>query len=122
MAYNLLNPVSLIVNGDASANIISDVIEIKQQDNVGMQLKWDGTVAGTFDFQVSMDYAEDINGNVTNPGNWITLTLSPPIVAVGAPDDAYVDFNQLSAPYMRVVFTNVAGAGILNCLVVGKAV
>ena len=122
MAYNLLRPIQIVTNGSMATSITGPAIETKQQDNIGFQLNWTGTPTGTFSFQVSMDYAQDIEGNVTNAGNWITLTVSPAITATGAADIAYVDLNQLSAPYARVVYTAVSGSGTLNAFITAKAV
>lgn len=122
MAYNQLKPVHIIDNVSTATSITSGAVEILLQDNIGIQLKWSGTTAGTFAFQISADHLEDAEGNILNAGNWISLTVSPPIVAAGSPDDAYVDFNQLSARYIRIVFTRSGGTGALNAYVIGKAV
>lgn len=122
MAYNLLLPVSVVKNGSMAGSITSAVLEIKEQDNVGIQMVWIGAPVGSFDVQVSMDYFRDINGNVTNPGNWTSIPLLPTVAASGSPDNAYVDLNQLSAPYIRLVYTRVSGAGTLNVLMDGKGV
>lgn len=122
MAYNLLKPVQAVKDEVMSSNITSAVVEIELQDNIGIQMEWTGTAAGTFDVQISANYREDINGNVQNPGTWTSLTLSPTIAAVGSPDTAYIDLNQLSAPYIRVVYTRSSGTGVLNVNIVGKGV
>jgi hypothetical protein len=124
MSYNLLKPVTLFVTGNTSmaGSLTSDVVEIQNQDNIGVQLHWTGTPAGSFAFQVSSDYREDAEGNVQVAGNWVPLTVSPAISASGSGDDAYVDFNQLSALYMRVVYTRSSGSGTLTGIIVGKGV
>lgn len=122
MAYNILYPVQAKIGGDMSANVTSDVVEIRQQDNVGVQLNWTGSPVGTFYFQVSMDYMKDIYNNVVNPGNWVTLTVTPGIAASGTPDSAYVDLNQLSAPYLRVIYVASSGTGSVDILISAKGV
>lgn len=122
MAYNLLKPVAIWTAHSMTVDTTSSIVEIKNQDNIGIQLHWTGTPAGAFDFQISSDYSQDTEGNVQNVGNWISLTLSPAISASGAGDDAYVDLNQMSAQYVRVVYTATSGAGVLTGLVVGKGV
>lgn len=122
MSYNLLNPVHIIIAGDMSGNLTSPAVEVKLQDNIGVQLHWTGTPTGTFSFQVSMDHKEDIEGNIVTAGNWINLTVVPAIIAFGAPDDAYVDLNQLSAAYVRVVYTASGGTGALDAFVNAKGV
>lgn len=112
-----------ITSGDMSAaSITSSISNIQHLDNIGIQLKWTGVPVGTFAIQVSVDYAQDFEGNVTNSGTWTSLSLSPSPVASGAADNAYVDLNQLSAPWLRVVYTKTSGTGTLNGYIVGKMV
>lgn len=122
MSYNLLLPVTMVSSVSMATSITSSVLEIKEQDNVGIQMIWTGTPTGTFSVQVSINYQRDINGNVTNAGTWTSIPLSPAIAAAGSADNAYVDLNQLSAPYIRVVYTRSSGTGTLNVLGIGKGV
>jgi hypothetical protein len=122
MSYNLLVPFHIITNASMATSVTSSVVEIKLQDNIGIQLQWTGTPGGTFSVQVSMDYFLDINNNVVNAGTWTTIPLTPPVVASGSPGNAYIDMNQLSAPYIRVVYTAASGAGTLNGFIIAKGV
>lgn len=122
MSYNLLKPYHLIKAVSMASSITSTPVENQYQDNVGIQLTWTGSPTGPFSVQVSVDYAIDNQGNVTNAGNWVTLTLSAPIAAIGSPDTAYIDLNQLTAPYYRVVYTASSGTGTLDSYIIGKGV
>lgn len=122
MAYNLLRPFKVITNGNMASSLTSEVVEIQQQDNISVQLKWTGTPTGTFEFQVSNNYLKDPIGNVQNPGDWITLAVTPAITASGSPDDALVDLNQMGSSFLRVVFTRSGGTGVLNVWVTGKGI
>lgn len=102
--------------------LTSPVVNIRFLDNIGVQLHFTGTPTGTFQVQVSGDHEQDPQGVVTVPGNWISIVLSPVPVAAGAPDDIYIDLNQLSAPWMRVLYTNSAGVGVLTGFATAKAV
>ena len=104
-----------------TSTITSAAVEIVYLDNVYLQLDFTGTPTGTFAVQVSNDHYEDTNGNILVPGNWITLVLSPAPVAAGAPNDIGIDMNQLGASYLRVVYTNTSGTGVLNATVSGKS-
>lgn len=110
-----------ISSGDMSqSSLTSAVTDIRFLDNVGIQLNATGVPVGTFDVQVSADYAQDYDGNVTASGNWISVTLpSTPSVA-GAAKQIYIDINQISAPYIRVVYTRTSGTGTLNAFITGK--
>lgn len=104
----------------ASATITSAVTNIEGLDNIGLQLVWTGSPVGTFAFQISADYAQDFLGNVTNTGNWVAISTTPNIAAAGSADTAYVDISQLSAPWIRVVYTKTSGTGTLNGYITAK--
>lgn len=89
-----------------SSDLTSDPTNIQFLDNVGIQGSWTGNATGTFGVQISADFARDNNGNVTNEGHWIDITLSPVPAAAGTGDAFYVDLNQLSAPYIRLTYAN----------------
>lgn len=122
MAYNTTYPVKIITSGNMAGNLTSLIVETKLQDNIGIQLDWTGTPTGIFDVQVSVDHTQDAYGNVTNAGHWVSLSLSTTIKATGSADDAYIDLNQLAAPYVKVVYTATSGTGTLNAYVTGKGV
>lgn len=110
-----------IAAGDMSqATITSSVTNIQFLDNIGIQLTFTGAPVGTFEVQVSADYAQDDNGNVTNAGNWTSITLSPSPAAAGSGSTIYIDMNQLSAPWIRVKYTKTSGTGTLNGYITGK--
>jgi hypothetical protein len=121
MAFNVLIPYKIVDSGDMSSSITSSIAEIIRQDNVGIQLVWTGSPIGSFSVQVSIDHRE-VNGVVSNSGTWVNITLNPTISAVGSGDSAYIELNQLSASYIRVVYTASSGAGTLNAYICGKSV
>lgn len=122
MAYNPIEPVKIITNGDMSSNITSKVVPIILQDNIAIQLVWTGTPTGAFNFQVSSNYEQDMFGNVLSAGDWVTLPLSPAITASGSADVALVDLNQLGAAYVRVQYAASSGTGVLNATLTAKGV
>lgn len=121
-----------IVNGDMStASITSLITNIQFLDNVGVQLNFSGAPVGNFEVQVSADHAQDNEGNVTVAGSWAPIPLayflSPSMAvnidiptSVGSP--IYLDLNQLSAPYIRVVYTRTSGTGTLNAYITCKTI
>lgn len=116
MSTKTLTPIPVITNGDMSlASLTSIVPPIQWEDNVGLQLVWTGSPVGTFAVQVSLDQinwatipASAFNGTYPVPGT----TTSP----------GYLDLNQLSASYIRVVYTRTSGTGTLNVLMAAKGV
>jgi len=105
----------------ALSSITSSVTNIQRLDNIGIQFNWSGAPVGDFAVQISADYAQDTEGNVTNAGNWTPITLSPsPATSSGSP--IYIDMFQLSAPWLRVVYTRTSGSGTLQATIVGKMI
>ncbi len=108
----------------SQATLTSAITATQMVDNIGYQLTWTGSPTGTFAFQISQNYepGRSPNSEPANAGDWVTLTVSPAITASGSPDTAYVDLNQMSAPYCRVVYTRASGTGTLNIFVTAKAI
>lgn len=101
----------LITNQDMSASFNGTPSQIEFFDNVGIQLAWAGaTPGGTIGVQVSVDYDPRFAANATwtplqtTPGT--NLTVSPG----GSPGNAYLDLNQLSAPWVQVTYTTAGGS------------
>lgn len=101
--------------------LTSPVIHILNLDNVYLQLDFTGTPVGSFSIQVSNDHVEDAEGNVIVAGHWVALAITPAPAAAGSALDIGIDCNQLGAPWIRVVYTNASGVGVLNGFISGKA-
>ena len=119
---NILRAWQAVTNGNMASTITSPVTNVQFLDNVGVQLNFTGTPVGTFAVQCSADYAQDSQGVVINAGNWISLPLTPTPTAAGSADQIYLDLNQLSGPWMRVVYTAGSGSGTLNMYVTAKMI
>lgn len=106
----------------ASASITSAVTNVEGLDNIGLQFTWVGTAPiGSFTVEISIDYAQDYLGNVTNAGTWNTLAISPAVNATGAASDsAFIALNQLPAPWVRTKYTKTSGTGTLQGYITGK--
>lgn len=102
--------------------ITSLVTNVQYVDRVGIQLNFTGTPTGTFQIQVSADYAQDINGNVTNTGTWNSIVLSSTPVASGTSGSVYVDIIATSAPWIRTQYVGTSGSGTLNGFITTKTV
>lgn len=121
----VFKPYKVISNGDMSqSSLTSSYTNIQGLDNVGYQVVFTGAPTGTFSVQISMDYQPGTSPNAepVNAGNWVSLPLSPAIIASGSGDVAYIDLNQMSAPWIRLVYTRTSGSGTLNAFIVAKAI
>lgn len=114
----------IVSAGDQSqATVASSITNISYMDNLGIQVNiLTGTASGTFDVQVSADHVE-VNGNVTIAGNWVSLgNTYQATVTSGSPANIYFDLNQLSSPFIRLLWTKTSGTGTFNAFIVGKMI
>lgn len=118
---NFLPVIQVITAGDMSANVTGPATNISYLDNVAMQLNFTGTPTGTFSVEGSLDHKE-YNGQIVSAGNFIPLSLATTPVASGAAGQILLDLNQLSFPYIRIVYTRTSGAGSLDAYISAKAV
>lgn len=126
---NLLKYQSITSGDMSAASLTSAITNIQFLDNIGIQLNFSGSPVGTFAAQISADYSQDAQGNVLVAGNWIPVTLtywdgtmyvsgtSIP-TSVGSP--IYLDLVELSAPWIRIVYTKGSGTGTLNTFITAK--
>lgn len=107
----------------SQATVISSITNIQGLDNIGIQVNLlTGTPTGTFDVQISGDHAE-VNGVVTNAGNWVSLGTDYTVaITSGDPTNVYFDLNQLSSPFIRLLYTKSGGTGTFDAWIVGKMV
>jgi hypothetical protein len=116
MSNKSMTPISIITNGDMSlASLTSPSIPIQWEDNVGIQVTWSGSPVGAFAVPISLDQI-----------NWVTIPTSAfngtyPVPGTTT-SPGFLDMNQLSASYIRLVYTKVSGTGTLNALLVAKGV
>lgn len=116
VSFKTLASVSMV------STVVSSATNIAYLDNVGVQFNFTGNSIGSFSVQVSIDYAQDTQGNVTNPGTWVPLTLSPTPSANAAAGSIYIDLNQLSAPWIRTQYVANSGTGTLSSYITAKMV
>lgn len=120
---NILHKFQVMTSADGSGDITSAVTGTQYLDNIGYQINLSGTptMTGQFFVQVSVDYEQNAQGTVTNAGNWVSLSLSPTAsVTGGSPSTIYIDINQISAPWMRLIYTHSSGTGTVNAFVSAK--
>lgn len=105
-----------------TSNVTSSATNIAYLDNVGVQFNYTGSAIGSFSVQVSIDYAQDNQGVITNAGTWIPLTLSPTPSANAVAGSIYIDLNQLSAPWIRTAYVANSGTGVMSSYITAKMV
>lgn len=100
---------------------------ISYKDNIFYELVWTGSPVGTFQVQVSADYnpgTPQSDGAYDN-GTWTEIPVTDQSgnapAAQGQDGQVVFDLSQISAPWVRVVYTNASGTGTLNGWVAGKS-
>lgn len=99
--------------------------DLRYVDDIGVQLIFTGNAVGTFELQTSIDY--DVP--TSNLGTWNDILLSywngtafvtaytiP--TSLGSP--IYLDLSVTSIPFLRILYSNLSGAGTYNGWVTGK--
>ena len=105
------------------ANITGTPVNVQFTDNVGIQVSWTGSnPIGTIGIQVSLDYNQN-----TKTGTWTPIQTTPgtplTVTPAGSAGNAYVDLNQLSAPWIQVTYTTAGGSsGALTAVIGSKEV
>lgn len=118
---NTLGPVKIISAESMGADITGPATNIQWLDNIAIQLNFTGTPTGDFKIQGSSDHQE-VNGVVTNEGNWVDITLSPSPAAAGAANQILINMNLLSFPFIRIFYDRTSGTGSLDAWISGKAI
>lgn len=125
---NSLDNFKTTAAGDMSqATVTSTVSNIQFMDNIGIQVNiLSGSPTGTFDVQISADHKEINQGGVpvvSVPGNWVSIgSAYQATITAGSPSNVYFDLNQLSAPYVRLLWTKTSGTGTFESYIVGKMI
>lgn len=102
--------------GDASGNLISDIINIQNLDNICVTFK---VVSGTFTGVYSIQMA---NTTLTpSSSDWYSLPVTQAVTA-SSPSPFTFDLNQQGSIWMRAIYTSTSGSGSLEVRVSGKMI
>lgn len=103
------------------ASVTSAATNIKNLDDCAYQVNFTGTPTGAFTVEVSLDYAQDFMGNITNAGTWNTMVITGTFAPAGSAGSFYIPLPVTNAaPYVRLVYTRTSGTGTLNAFFSGK--
>ena len=109
-AKKILPAYHLISNGDMSTTITSNITNITNLDNIGIEWAWTGTPTGTFQILAS------ISGQ-----NFIPLSFSDPLPTTsGSAGVWFTDLGLVSFYQIQIVYTPTSGVGTLNVWIGGK--
>ena len=122
---NVAHPFEVAKAQSLAASFNSAPTMITYLDNVCYQINITTSDSiGTFSVQASIDYEQDINGNVVNPGHWITLTLGGGTpFANAANDQIIIDLNQLPFNAVRLAYAaGTPGTGHCDIWILSKQI
>ncbi len=88
----------------------SAISNISQQHNIGLHIRFIGTMAGT------------LTVNCSNDGvNFEALTFQPVLSQPAGSNTSYlVDLNQVPFEYLRITYVNASGSGTLTSILTSK--
>lgn len=116
-----LQPHPVIVNGDMSGDLVSDVTIIQKLSQISYAVSWAGTTpVGVISVQVSNDYSQNADGTVRNAGTWNTLVLSAPTNVSGNTGNGFIDITATAAYAIRLIYTATSGVGLLQATINAK--
>lgn len=114
-------PEPVIIDGDASADIVSRVSIIKKISMLSYDISWAGTTpVGTLSVEVSNTYSQNSDGSVRNPGSWTALPLSTSTDVSGDTGTGFIDIDALGAYAIRLRYTFTSGTGLIQATIAGK--
>ena len=117
----ILTPFPVITNGNMSGSITSAVTIIQNLSMISYDISWAGTApVGTMSVQVSNTYSQNGAGQVSNPGEWTTLTLSTVPAVSGNTGNGFIDVDATGAYAMRLVYNFTSGTGLMQATVNAK--
>ncbi|HET7379798.1 MAG TPA: hypothetical protein VFJ24_07145 [Gaiellales bacterium] len=105
------------------AVVTSDPVSIQALAGISFQAVWTGTPTGTFSFEVSNNYDQQ------NPGlasaKWTVVSSSffsnlSNVQPAGGAGDAVIELRGMKVKWVRLKYTNSAGAGSLDVWAHGK--
>ena len=115
---NVLIPKHLMVDGDMSGSLVTDVVSALYQDNIGFQVEWTGSPSGSFAIEASIDY-NDVSGS----GTFYELTFNPILGEAGGSAGGFlINLNQFPYPYYRLTYEPVGSSGSLNVYICSKEI
>ena len=91
----------------SSTNVIySNIIDLSNMDNIGLEITWTGTPTGTLAIMAS-----------DSGVNFFAVTPSPALSQpAGSASGELTGFNQFQHRYIYVMYTNTSGSGVLTVM------
>jgi hypothetical protein len=110
MGVKKINKFHLVTDAPMASGFSSVAQNIENFDNLGMQVSWTGTAAGTVSVTTSIDGT-----------NYSALTFSPSITQpAGASGSFLLNLNQVPYPLIKINYAATSGTGKFNTYIFSK--
>jgi hypothetical protein len=94
----------------------SQAFDIRYQVGCSFAVVWTGTPTVTLSVQVSNDFVPNLQSTTTpiNAGTWYTIQASITPQPAGSAGQVYIPVYGIVASYIRLVYLNSSGTGVLS--------
>lgn len=116
----VIGPTPPATAGDMDDDIISLPTNVNMFSVMSYTIVWTGTPEGVFTVEVSNDYVPANSDKPAYAGNWVALTLSETVEAVGDAGSAFIDIDIMGAAWVRLKYTSDTGDGACVATFAGK--
>lgn len=99
--------IHVITNGDMSADITSDIVDLSKEILAGCQAVFTGSPVGVINLQCSNDRL-----------TWTDIADSS--VNVNGASNVYWNVKNISFPHLRIFYDFTSGTGTLNAIITPK--
>lgn len=112
----------MIVLGDMSANVISEITDVKNLDNATIRVTWDtaGTPIGELRVQVLQE--KDATSAENDELNWFDLDFGDTLTIDNTETEHQIIFTQLPFDKIRLQYFRTSGTGTMNAKISAKQV
>lgn len=118
----VITPFKVINQAVSGSSAVTSIVTIKPIiSKITYSMAWTGTLAGSFDVQVSDDYSENSDGSVRNAGTWNSIPVSATVSAAGSPGNGFYEIAT-GAYAIKLVYTPgvTPGSGNVVAIVTGQ--
>ncbi len=129
MPKNSIQQTTILATQSGATSKTSSIVDIQNLDNIGIQVDLTGTLTGTLAVNVSLNHKENSQKVVIVAGTFAPLLLTyngtqatGVAITSGSPSPVILDLNQLSAPYIELVWTATSGTGNITAVLSAKSV
>lgn len=103
---------------DLSANFTTEVTNVQNLDNIGIQIVWSGTSPlGEFFVETSNNYDQRLN-----TGDWAALGFGATIEIASNSGDHLISINQVPFAWLRIRYARTSGIGTTSITSVIKQI